>query len=343
MVRTADIDMLTGHIDLIPVVDVRSSSEYSRGHIPGAVNIPLFDDEERTLVGTMYHRSGRDASVLVGLDIVGPKLSGMVKQAKAQASSGEMVVYCWRGGMRSAAMAWLFDLAGIHTTVVNGGYKAYRRYVSQSFEINTPMAVIGGMTGSGKTELLNALKASGEQVIDLEQMACHKGSAFGSLGQHPQPTNEQFENDLSAIWRNIDRNRTVWIEDESQSIGFNRIPDAMFDQMIHSPLILMQMNKASRIRRLNREYSGFDPRLLQEAVLRISKRLGAVNTSKAIEAIQKNDFLKAIEIVLTYYDKTYSHSIASRDGQPSWQVILHDDDPLGNAQMLIEYYHHRID
>ncbi len=342
MVRYEDIETVAEHLEHVPVVDVRSPSEYARGHVSGAFNLPLFDDEERALVGTMYHRSGRDASVITGLDLAGPQLSDKVRQARRLVPGGEMILYCWRGGMRSAAMAWLFDMAGFRTTVVNGGYKAYRRFVRQSFEVPSALVIIGGMTGSGKTAVLHALKERGEQVIDLEELACHKGSAFGALGQRHQPPNEQFENDLSAQWRRMDRSRPVWMEDESQTIGFNRIPEALFSQMTRSPLILMRVSRDARIRRLSSEYAAFNPQLLREAVTRITKRLGGLNTRKALEAIEKDDFAKAIEIVLAYYDKTYSHSLAIRDSQPLWQAELQDDDPAVHAEMILEYYRHRM-
>ena len=201
---------------MFPVIDVRSPSEFLKGHIPGAFNIALFDDEERRKVGTLYKNSGKESSVLLGLDLVGPKMSGFVKAASRIALEREVLLHCWRGGMRSSGMAWLFETAGFKVSVLEGGYKAYRRFIRRKLEENIKLVVLGGKTGSGKSDILDHLAQSGEQVIDLEGIAHHKGSAFGAFGQESQPTTGHFENNLYHELNKFDLNLPVWVEDESR-------------------------------------------------------------------------------------------------------------------------------
>jgi len=185
----------------LPVIDVRSPGEYDHAHIPHAINIPLFDNEERAKVGTRYKQVGKDSAVLLGLELVGPKLADFVKKARRLNLTGqEVLVHCWRGGMRSGSFAWLLNTAGIKARTLEGGYKAYRSQVLAAFAEPARM-IYGGKTGSGKTEILHELAKQGEQVIDLEALANHKGSSYGAIGQEPQPSSEQFENKLFAVWR----------------------------------------------------------------------------------------------------------------------------------------------
>jgi len=178
-----------------PVIDVRSPGEFVRGHIPGAHSVPLFTDEERAVVGTLYKQQGRDAAVREGLRIVGPKLATIVDEARALAPDGRIGVHCWRGGERSGSVAWLLDKAGFtEVFTLKRGYKAFRQHVLEAFNMPHDLRVLGGYTGTGKTETLAHLRELGEQVIDLEGLAHHKGSSFGALGEEPQPTTEHFEN-----------------------------------------------------------------------------------------------------------------------------------------------------
>jgi tRNA 2-selenouridine synthase len=196
MMKRTDIAEFLKLAEEIPVTDVRSPKEYEEGHIPGAINIPLFDDEERARVGTKYKKEGRIAAIMEGLDLSGPRMTEKLRKALQTAKNGKLLVHCWRGGMRSEAMAWLFSLSGIQTTVLEGGYKSYRHLVLDTLAAEREMIILGGMTGSSKTHILRHLKQQGRQVVDLESLANHKGSAFGALGQLPQPSTEQFANDL---------------------------------------------------------------------------------------------------------------------------------------------------
>ena len=200
------------------VIDVRSPAEYNHAHIPGAHNLPLFTDEERKMVGTAYKQQSREAAIKIGLDFFGPKMKQMVEEVeriiddKQQAIGHEknsindtnrlpvadcLLLYCWRGGMRSAGVAWLMDLYGFKTYTLAGGYKKFRNYVLDLFKLPVQFNILGGYTGSGKTEMLRALKRQGEIVVDLEEIAGHKGSAFGNIEIKKQPSQEMFENLLS--------------------------------------------------------------------------------------------------------------------------------------------------
>jgi tRNA 2-selenouridine synthase len=180
------------------LADVRTPAEFAHGHIPGAFNLPIFSNEERVLVGTTYKQVGREAAILLGFDLTGAKWSGFIKQALEKAPSKKIALHCWRGGMRSGAMAWALDLYGFEVYLVQGGYKSYRNWVLNQFEKQFTLQVLGGMTGSGKTKILQELKAAGQQVIDLEDIAQHQGSSYGTMNKIVQPTQEQFENNLGS-------------------------------------------------------------------------------------------------------------------------------------------------
>jgi len=322
-----------------PVIDVRSPAEFKKGHVPNSHNIPLFSDEERAIVGTKYVRESRYSSIIEGLDIVGPKLSGFVEQVTSIAPDKKVIVYCWRGGMRSASMSWLFDLAGFNTKTLIGGYKAYRRYTKEYFSIPHKLIVLGGMTGSGKTELLSVLSQNGTQVVDLEGLANHKGSAFGAIGQQPQPSTEFFENLLFESLYQLDSNKPIWVEDESKAIGSDYIPDEFFNQMLNSPVVAIERPLETRINRLTKEYTDCNPQLLIDAVNRITKRLGNDNAKFAIEKINNGDFRGAVEISLRYYDKTYQYGLKNKKTNPII-CFLEREDLEKNMDLITENTKH---
>lgn len=320
-----------------PVIDVRAPAEFAAGHIPGAVSLPLFDDEERAAVGTLYHRSGREASVLKGLDLAGPKLAEFLKQVSRLVPGKELLVHCWRGGMRSESMAWLFRLGGYSVSTLEGGYKAYRRHIRSRWEIPAKLIVLGGQTGSGKTELLNALCFSGEQVLNLEGVARHKGSVFGGLGMDHQPTNEQFENDLAAAWEQIDPEKRVWIEDESRMIGNVSIPGPLLEKMNSAVMIRIEIERDVRIRRLIGEYASFGPASLLEKTEKIAEKIGGTGMNVVKEALRHEDYATVAAIVLDYYDKAYTHAVSRRSNREVHPLPLHGDDNALNAMILLGY------
>lgn len=319
-----------------PVIDVRSPSEYQTGHIPGAINIPLFDDKEREVVGIRYKTAGRIKAILSGLELAGPSMHNKLSEAIKAATNGKLLVHCWRGGMRSEAMAWLFSLGDIHTEVLDGGYKSYRNHILSSLSGKRKMIILGGMTGSGKTHILRYIKNNNHQVIDLEGIASHKGSAFGSLGQPPQPTSEHFANLLSDEWRRLDNNLPVWLEDESRNIGTVFMPDNFYNNMLEAPTIILMMDIKTRLPRLTEEYTGYPPELVKESILKIRKRLGGDNTVNAVRAVDEGRLSEAVEITLTYYDKAYMFGIGRRSSKNIVYVETDTDDVMVNANKVLE-------
>jgi len=326
----------------IPIVDVRSPGEFDQGHIPGAHNIPIFTNEERAIVGTIYKNEGKEPSILKGLEIVGTKLRFFADTARKLSYKNQLLVHCWRGGMRSASMAWLFETVGIETLILEGGYKTFRNYGKEQLSKSNNLIILGGLTGSGKTEILVNIKKEGEQVVDLEGLAHHKGSAFGALGQKKQGTNEQFENDLIYEWLSLDLSKPIWLEDESHSIGSNWIPYELFDLMRTAKVIKVELPKQERINRLVKEYAGFDVKFLEECILRIGKRLGGQHVKSALESLKNGQLDAVADITLTYYDKSYSFGLEQRTNNTLYPVSLESDDPEKNAEILIEFANENI-
>jgi len=297
-----------------PVIDVRSPAEFIQGHIPGAHNLPLFTNEERALVGTLYKQKSRDVAMLEGLRIVGPKMANMVEEARSLGIDERIAVHCWRGGERSASIAWLLEKAGFADVVtLKGGYKAFRNLVLKSFENTYDLRVLSGYTGTGKTELLGYLKDLGQQIVDLEGLANHKGSSYGAIGEDPQPSTEHFENLLWSAMQHIDPNRPIWLEDESQLIGRVKIPDPFFAQIRSALCYFADMPREERAARLVEVYGKYPKNELAAATKRIEKKLGPQHCRTALEALEKDDLHSVAMITLTYYDKTYLHGLQKRD------------------------------
>ena len=319
--------------------DVRTPAEYEKGHIPGALNLPLFTNEERAVVGTTYKQVGSYDAFLQGLDYVGPRMRFFVEETKRKAPSGKVAVHCWRGGQRSSSMGWLLDLAGMDVQVLTGGYKAYRNYVLEQFAACTPpLIIVGGPTGSGKTDIIHALEKLGEQVIDLEGLAHHKGSAFGALGEEDQPSVEQFENNLFGVFRGLDHRRRIWLENESRPIGRVYIPDPFWEQMVKAPLLAVEVPLEARVKRLVDMYAGFSADELKDSFERIRKRLGGQHYNTAIEALDAGDFAEAARIALVYYDKAYNHhTLSKRISSNIFDIPAGNNDAEQTARHLIAF------
>jgi len=331
-----NIDEFLALSENIPVIDVRSPSEYNHGHIPGALNIPLFDDNERACVGLRYKNEGRLAAIMEGLKYAGPSLAAKLELALNASRDNKLLVHCWRGGMRSESMAWLFSMAGIETKVLQGGYKAYRHHVLEKLGEKRKLIVLGGMTGSSKTHILKYLENLGEQVIDLEGLANHKGSAFGSLGQLPQPTTEHFSNLLFGKWSKTDTHKALWVEDESRNIGTVFLPSDFYQNMQDTPAIILIMDPKIRLPRLSEEYSTYPAESLKASLMKISKRLGGDNMRSAVESIEAGDLTRAIEITLGYYDKAYSYSLKKKSSANIIKVETGTNDVGTNALKVLE-------
>lgn len=337
------------------LLDVRSPGEYNHAHIPSAISFPLFTDEERKIVGTTYKQKSREDAIKIGLDFFGPKMRKMVEEAQAISNSRfrslndgqsetrnskpEIFVYCWRGGMRSAAIAWLLDLYGFKVYTLAGGYKTFRNYVLQTFEQSFQFKILGGYTGSGKTEVLNELERQGETIIDLEKIASHKGSAFGSFKMPPQPKQEMFENLLAtelqkksmmngqrsiASSSSLDvhspfttHHSPIWLEDESQRIGDLNLPNALWDTMRSSPIIFLEIPFEERLNHIVEEYGECEKEKLTDATKRISQRLGGLDAKNTIGFLEQGEMKEAFRILLRYYDKHYLKGLHNRENVSS--------------------------
>lgn len=294
------------------VIDVRSPSEYRRGHIPHAVSIPLFSDAERAAVGTAYVREGRDSAIEIGLGYVLPRMSAFVCDVGtvlSHAINASVILYCWRGGMRSAAFAGLLRKEGIASEVIPRGYKAYRQKVLTDISQHGRLIVISGRTGSGKTRLIEELRSRGYAVINLEAIAKHRGSAFGSVGMPEQPTSEHAMNIVHSELMKFKSDQVVFIEDESQSIGYVNIDHGLFERMRTSPRILLDVPVDARLTNLCTEYGSADPAQLEAGFRKIHRKLGGAMLAVALTELHKGNFFDAARAALDYYDATYDYTL----------------------------------
>ena len=336
------------------VIDVRSPAEYEHAHIPGAYSLPLFTDEERAIVGTAYKQESREKAIKHGLNFFGPKMKAIVEEVErildlrlqtadlnrskseienprlpdGQVKSKIVLLYCWRGGMRSGAVGWLLDVYGFKVYTLVGGYKKFRNRVLDTFKLPFDLRILGGYTGAGKTEVLKELEKAGEHVIDLEDIAKHKGSAFGNIGMPAQPTQEMFENILSIRLRTlryesnnnansnpqlIINHSPIWLEDESQRIGLINIPNDLWHIMRRSPLYFLEIPFEERLKHIVEEYGCFDKEKMIDAILRIKERLGGLEAKKAIEFLNEDNTIESFRILLKYYDKWYTKGLHNRE------------------------------
>lgn len=306
--RTCSIEEYFNGYKHLPIVDVRSNGEYEQGHIPNAISFPLLNNEERVIVGTCYKQQGHKAAVIKGFELVGGKFAQYLIDFEKVTSSQEVVVHCWRGGLRSNIMAWLLEKGGYKPILLTGGYKKFRAWTQTTFSSKHKIVVLGGKTGSKKTKLLHELNGNSEHIIDLEKLANHKGSAFGGIGLGAQPTQEQFENELAFAIHQIPKDDFFWIENESRLVGKCIIPAQLFEQMKESPLIEIEVSKHLRAKNIIDEYGRFERKLLVEKTMEVEKKLGNQNMRNAIAALLENDFDTWVNYLLDYYDKGYANS-----------------------------------
>jgi tRNA 2-selenouridine synthase len=311
-------------INLMPnalVIDVRSPAEFLQGHIPNAYNLPLFTNEERKNVGTAYKKESKQIAIKIGLKYFGPKLVQIVNTIELQLQQSQktqIIVHCWRGGMRSGAIAWLLDLYGFNTSQIIGGYKNYRNWVLNQFAANYSFKILAGNTGSNKTYWLQAMANKGQTVINLEALANHKGSAFGHLGMPAQPSQEHFENLLATeLYNKKDNN--IWLEDESRRIGLLNIPLALWGTMRTMPIYFLKISFEQRLQIILKNYGHFNTNEICQAIERIAKRLGGLNTKNAIAHAREGNLEACFTILLHYYDAYYFKGLSSR---PNYQALL---------------------
>ncbi len=320
------------------VLDVRSPGEYTHAHIPTAYSLPLFTDEERKVVGTAYKQESKEKAIKIGLDYFGPKMRTMVEEVEELAKSGskKILVHCWRGGMRSGGVAWLLDLYGFDVYQLIGGYKAYRNWVLSQFERPYEFKILSGNTGSGKTPILHELEKSGMQMVDLEALANHKGSALGGINQSPQPSQEMFENLLAEKLSLKNLEEMVLLEDESQRIGNVNIPNVLWQKMKECDLIYLQIPFDERLKYLVEEYGKLPFDELKSAILRIQKRLGGLETKNAIQHLESQNHSGCFGILLRYYDKWYEKGLHAKEKGEIIKVEGESVNVEVNAKKIIE-------
>jgi tRNA 2-selenouridine synthase len=331
-----------------PVIDVRSPGEYVHGHIPVAKSLPLFSDEERKVVGTAYKQESRERAIKIGLDYFGVKMKKMVEEVETicnlkaddHPSSKTILIYCWRGGMRSGGVAWLMDLYGFTVYTLIGGYKSFRKHVGEVLSAPHPYKIVGGYTGSGKTHLLKKLEQLDEKVIDLETLAQHKGSAFGNIGMPDQPTQEMFENLLAE---KLDYSLLTpdhsphWLEDESQRIGHINLPQQFWQNMRSSPVYFLEIPFEERLDHIVKEYGKLDRERMVNAIIRIKKRLGGLDTKNAINYLLEDNVKECFRILLRYYDKYYLKGLHNRENLPALlHTISCNTVTADNARLLMQ-------
>ncbi len=325
-----------------PIIDVRSPAEFEQGHIPGAYNIPLFNNEERAKVGTAYVQVSREEAIKIGYEIANPKIPFFLEEVKKviekQTKKPEKILlHCWRGGMRSGKFSQLLNEHGYITHTLTRGYKAFRNLVLSGFDDQAELIIVGGETGSGKTEILHNIALSGEQVIDLEALAHHKGSAFGSLGEKPQPSTEHFENTLYAAFSRMDHAKRIWLEDESRSIGKCQLPLALWTKMKLAPILRVSIPKKYRINRLVADYGSFSKEELKNCILKIQQRLGGQHVNKALEELENGNLDHVADITLSYYDKAYNYNHEKRNMKDVFFIECDSADAKLNAASVLEF------
>jgi len=318
-----DISFEDINLDTAIFVDVRSPSEFQKGHIENAINIPLLNDEERAIVGTTYKKQGQEIAIKKALLLAGPnfvniytELLRLQRQANSNNSilfGKKIIIYCARGGMRSGAVHSFMTSLKINSQRLVGGYKRYRNIVLDLVERNIPIKkfiIINGYTGSGKTTLLKKMEENNMPIIDLEGIAKHMGSAFGSIPYNGErTTQQQFENRLAMAVLKVKDEKIVFLEGESRRIGWVNIGKNFYEKMRNSDMVIIKRSENYRIEKILEDYDINDIRF-KNSLERIAKKLGGEKYKEISEMLKTNQDKKVIKMLLnSYYDKMYSHSI----------------------------------
>ena len=317
------------------IIDVRSPSEFEMSHIPGSVNIPLFTDEERSLIGILYKKAGKEVSVKEGFNIVKQRTDQLLEAVINLKIEGKIGVACARGGMRSKAMTSFLKLNGVNTFQLSGGLKSYRKWVLDSIsDITFPneVYVIHGLTGTGKSETLRKLP----NIIDLEELANHKSSLFGGIAKSPV-SQKNFENLLQESYLQIDKTKPVFIEGESIKIGSLFIPINFYRLMRRSRKILLECETSNRIQNIIHDYSDqleMAGDEFKKAILSLNKSLGNSLVASIVEEFDKRNYELVVEELLrSYYDHKYKYCYQTYQ----FDAVVKSDDPQKAANQILKF------
>ncbi len=298
------------------IIDARTEDEHALDHVPGALNWPTLDNQQRIDIGTMYKQVSAFEAKKRGAALSARNIAAHIEREVIDKPKGwKPLVYCWRGGNRSGALATILGAIGFQVTLIEGGYKAWRAALVDDLPRvagRLSYRVICGPTGSGKTRLLQALAAEGAQVLDLEALACHRSSVLGHLPGQPQPSQKRFD---SLIWdalRRFDPARPVYVESESKKVGNLRVPDALMDAMRESECIDLRLADEERVALLLEDYDFFvqDPDLFIHRLQALRELRGAEVVNGWVEQVQAGHTPAVVlDLLVHHYDPTYSASI----------------------------------
>ncbi|MFW5786774.1 MAG: tRNA 2-selenouridine(34) synthase MnmH [Halanaerobiales bacterium] len=330
-------------------IDVRSPYEFNEATIPGSINIPVLNNEERKTIGKIYHQKDPLSARLKGVEFVSPKIPSMINRIKKlKKKFNYVIIFCSRGNLRSESLAQFSKLAGLPVYQLEGGYKSYRQFILdqlENYQLNTPLITIHGYTGVGKTELLFLLKESDIPIIDIENMANHRGSVFGSLGLN-KPTNQKmFDSLLWEKLENIKNEDFAAVEAESKKIGMATLPDFFIKSMAKGPQILIKNSLEARINRIYHEYVDHLQKdkiqflnkiieLLSSVKKHLIRETGKEGYNELVELVHKGKIREVIKILLTnYYDPLYNHS----DKSINYELIINNDNIRSAAYRIKQY------
>jgi len=321
--------------DVTPI-DVRSPGEFEEGTVPGSVNVPLFNNEERSEIGIIYKHQGVKAANDRGLEIVSAKLPGFIREL--QSLNGRKVFFCWRGGMRSRTSATLLSLVEGKVYRLQGGIRAYRRWVVETlnnYKLNIPIVVINGYTGSGKTKILRSLHEKGYPVLDLERLAAHRGSIFGGVGLEPN-NQRTFDSLLVHELIRLRNSPCILMEAESRRVGKVTLPPFLIEEKERTPQLFLELPTEVRVRNILEDY---EPELHKDACLeafsRIERRIHTPAAKDIRRALESDDFAEGVRLLLEYYyDPLYEHTISAfRENSTTIRAATMEE-----AEMKIQMY-----